>query len=94
MTTVELDYSSDGIVQLMQTPPEQRSLAWLKNALQQAIMLELATLPPYLCGYWSVIQDTDSGKAAATAIRAIIFDEMSHLGPARTATHPPRILIR
>ncbi|MFI1048647.1 ferritin-like protein [Streptomyces griseoruber] len=80
MTTVELDYSSDGIVRLLRTPPEQRSLPWLKDALQQAIMLELATLPPYLCGMWSLLQDTDSGKAAAAAIRVIVFDEMSHLG--------------
>ncbi|MEU1183031.1 ferritin-like protein [Streptomyces sp. NPDC005820] len=80
MTTVELDYSSDGIVRLLRTPPEQRSPSWLKDALQQAIMLELATLPPYLCGWWSLLQDTDSGKAAAAAIRVIVFDEMSHLG--------------
>jgi len=75
---MELDYSSDAIVQLLETPPKDRSLPWLKNALQQAIMLELATLPPYLCGWWSLNDSSDTGRAAA--IRAIIFDEMSHLG--------------
>lgn len=80
MTTTELDYSSDGIVQLMRTPEEERSLQWLKDALQQAIMLELATLPPYLCGWWSLLEDTESGRAAAKAIGAIVYDEMSHLG--------------
>jgi rubrerythrin len=80
VTTVELGYSSNGIVQLMRMSEEKRTLEWLKEALQQAIMLELATLPPYLCGWWSLLQDTESGKAAAKAIGAIIFDEMSHLG--------------
>lgn len=80
MTTMELDYNSDAIVQLLETPPKDRSLSWLKSALQQAIMLELATLPPYLCGWWSLDDDSETGKAADRAIREIIFDEMSHLG--------------
>lgn len=80
MTTVELGYTNDGIVQLMRTPPEHRSLGWLQSALQQAITLEIATLPPYLCGYWSILGDSEAGKAAREAILAIIYDEMSHLG--------------
>ncbi|WP_093780764.1 ferritin-like protein [Streptomyces sp. yr375] len=77
---MELDYSSNGIVRLLETPVRDRSLSWLKTALQQAVMLELATLPPYLCGWWSLDDDSESGQAVSAAIREIIFDEMSHLG--------------
>ncbi|MFI5798587.1 ferritin-like protein [Streptomyces sp. NPDC051677] len=77
---MELDYSSDAIVHLLETPAKDRSLPWLKSSLQQAIMLELATLPPYLCGWWSLDDTSETGVAAAAAIKEIIFDEMSHLG--------------
>ncbi|WP_235453131.1 ferritin-like domain-containing protein [Streptomyces olivochromogenes] len=80
MTTVELGYTNDGIVQLMRTPSEQRSLGWLQSALQQAITLEIATLPPYLCGYWSILGGSEASAAARKAILTIIYDEMSHLG--------------
>ncbi len=40
-------------------------------------MLELATLPPYLCALWSI---EDQQGDVFTALRRIIFDEMSHLG--------------
>ena len=42
--------------------------------------MELATLPPYLCGMWSI--DTPSGGDTQVfrALRTIVFDEMSHLG--------------
>ncbi|MFF5969509.1 ferritin-like protein [Streptomyces collinus] len=49
----------------------------MKDALQQAVMLELSTLPPYLCALWS-IEDQESD--VAQAIRRVVFDEMSHLG--------------
>jgi hypothetical protein len=42
------------IVQLMQVAPALHDLAWLKEARQAAIQLELAALPPYLCAMWSV----------------------------------------
>jgi hypothetical protein len=42
-------------------------------------MLELATLPPYLCGWWS-LRDPDADSRVFSAIRRIVFDEMSHLG--------------
>ncbi|MGW1674107.1 ferritin-like domain-containing protein [Streptomyces sp. NPDC002324] len=74
-----LDYESNKIVELMEVPAEGHDEQWLKDALQQAIMLELATLPPYLCGLWS-IEDTDSAADVAATIEAIVFDEMSHMG--------------
>ncbi|CCK24465.1 hypothetical protein BN159_0086 [Streptomyces davaonensis JCM 4913] len=71
---------SNQIVDLMRQPTEQRDTTWLHKAVQQAILLELATLPPYLCGMWSI--DDTSGKAnqIRMALRRIVFDEMSHLG--------------
>ena len=48
---------------------------WLKNALQIAIQLELATLPPYLTARWTVKSQTDQ---VAQSIRAIRGEEMIH----------------
>ncbi|MFG3510562.1 ferritin-like protein [Streptomyces sp. NPDC047821] len=72
-----VNHRSNAIVELMRAPAEEHDELWLKQALQQAIMLELATLPPYLCGLWS-IEDDDSD--VARTIHAIVFDEMSHMG--------------
>ncbi|MFE6288024.1 ferritin-like protein [Streptomyces sp. NPDC057877] len=69
----------DRIVSLLDQPVEQRDVVWLKEAAQQAILLELATLPPYLCGLWS-IDDTGGDEQVPEALRAVVFDEMSHLG--------------
>ncbi|MFG2126796.1 ferritin-like protein [Streptomyces sp. NPDC048751] len=78
MTTL-VDYESNRIVELMDQPAELRGADWLKDALQQAILLELATLPPYLCGMWS-IDDAGPDERVREALRTIVFDEMSHLG--------------
>lgn len=67
----------DQIVQLMQVSPAQRNLAWIKTSLQAAIALELSTIPPYLCGLWSV---KNSGEQAAQLIRSVVIDEMFHMG--------------
>lgn len=67
------------IVELMRMPAEEHDELWLKNALQQAVMLELATLPPYLCGLWS-IEDPDGEPEVSETIKEIVFDEMSHMG--------------
>ena len=40
-------------------------------------MLELSTIPPYLCAWWSI---KDDSHAAANAIREIVVEEMLHLG--------------
>ncbi|MBL1105730.1 ferritin-like protein [Streptomyces sp. 5-8] len=70
---------SDAIVELMAMPAAEHDETWLKEALQQAVMLELATLPPYLCGLWS-IREADRGPGVFEALHAIVFDEMSHMG--------------
>ncbi|MCX4964757.1 ferritin-like protein [Streptomyces sp. NBC_00654] len=79
MTTTALNYESNRIAELMEVPTEAHDEQWLKESLQQAIMLELATLPPYLCGLWSIKDPGESADAFAT-IQEIVFDEMSHMG--------------
>ncbi|MEU1483366.1 ferritin-like protein [Streptomyces sp. NPDC005752] len=76
MTTLP-GYHSNRISELMDAPAGHRDADWLKESLQQALMLELATLPPYLCAMWSI---DDQDHDAAAAVRRIVFDEMSHLG--------------
>ncbi|MFD9502398.1 ferritin-like protein [Streptomyces sp. NPDC060035] len=79
MTATALNYESNRITELMEAPTEEHDEQWLKDALQQAVMLELATLPPYLCGLWSIKDPSQSPDAFAT-IQEIVFDEMSHMG--------------
>ena len=65
------------IRELMAVPTEAHDVAWLQQALQEAIKLELATLPPYLCGLYAL---KDGTSKAAKLISGIVFDEMSHFG--------------
>jgi hypothetical protein len=67
----------DQIVRLMRVTPAQRDLEWIKTSLQAAIGLELSTIPPYLCGLWSI---KNSGEQAARRIRSVVIDEMFHMG--------------
>lgn len=65
------------IVELMRRPMAEHNLSWLQRALQAAIALQLATLPPYLCGQWAL---QDQASFSATLISSIALDEMGHLG--------------
>src|SRR5271165_2223984 len=65
------------IAQLMRQPVAEHDKSWLQKALQSAIELELATLPPYLCGLWAL---QDQSSVPATLIKGIVFDEMGHFG--------------
>ncbi|MET7574629.1 ferritin-like protein [Streptomyces sp. NPDC005492] len=65
------------VARLMAVPGGGRGVDWLREALQVAVELELATIPPYLCGWWSV---RDRRGEAARLIRRIVGDEMYHLG--------------
>ncbi|MGO4633393.1 ferritin-like protein [Streptomyces sp. 2RAF24] len=76
MTTLP-GYRSNRIVELMREPAESRGPDWLQESLQQAVLLELATLPPYLCAMWSIQDESDE---VAGALERVVFDEMSHLG--------------
>jgi hypothetical protein len=63
----------------MQVPAQEHDLSWLKESLQAAIRLEFATVPIYLCGMWSIINQ-DLAEPAYKAIRGIVLDEMFHMG--------------
>jgi len=65
------------VARLLAVPEAGRGIDWLRSALQVAVELELSTIPPYLCAWWSV---RDRSSQAARLIRRIIDDEMYHLG--------------
>ncbi|WP_167469400.1 ferritin-like domain-containing protein [Streptomyces rubrogriseus] len=65
------------VAHLLAVPETGRGVDWLREALQVAVALELATIPPYLCGWWSV---GDRTSHVARLIRRIIGDEMYHMG--------------
>jgi len=75
--TQALAYESNAIVELMGVLPADRDEEWLKNALQQAIMVEIATIGPYSSALWSI---RESSGPVYDDIRVVIFDEMSHMG--------------
>ena len=68
---------SNEIQKLMQEPLTAHDVVWLQGALQAAIQLELATLPPYLAAMFSI---SDQSSSAFTLINDIVFNEMTHFG--------------
>jgi hypothetical protein len=70
--------AESAIPELMTYAPEERcTLQWLRNALQSAVTLEFATLPPYLTALWSIKQEMDP---VAVSIREAVQEEMQHMG--------------
>ncbi|MBD2593538.1 ferritin-like protein [Nostoc spongiaeforme FACHB-130] len=65
------------ISELLRTESANRDIDWLKDSLNAAIELELATLPPYLCAWWSI---KDDNETAAKLIRTVLMEEMLHMG--------------
>ena len=68
------------IIDLMNVPSEKHDLDWLKAALQSAIELELATLPPYLCAMWSIDETDPNAAYPVQSLRQIVIEEMRHMG--------------
>lgn len=64
------------VARLLAVPETDRQVGWLRAALQVALALELSTIPPYLCGYWSV---KDPSSEVARLLKRIVGDEMYHL---------------
>lgn len=59
--------------------PEKRDLAWIKSALQIAIALEHATMPPYIAATYSLkVQNF----TAYNLLRSIAMEEMVHMASA------------
>jgi hypothetical protein len=69
--------ATNTIQSLMQQPVVNHDVAWLQNALQAGIQLELATLPPYLSALFSIADQT---SATFNLINDIVFNEMTHFG--------------
>ncbi|MET8542586.1 ferritin-like protein [Kitasatospora sp. NPDC004799] len=65
------------IAELLTIPATEHDLKWIKDSLQSAIALELSTLPPYLCGMWSI---RSAGTDAEAVIKSVVHDEMFHMG--------------
>jgi hypothetical protein len=61
------------------TPIKITDLASLQLALQKAIELEHATIPPYLTAYYTLRGTSVGGKAARQIIRSIVVEEMLHM---------------
>ncbi len=59
-------------------PEHERQLRWVQDALQNAIELEWATIPPYLTAMWSII-DRDNDDVA-DSLKSIVIQEMLHMG--------------
>jgi Ferritin-like len=72
----------DAIVRLLDVAEPDRDLEWIKEALQAAVALELATIPPYLCAYWSIKNPDKRGpsRTASRILLDILYQEMRHLG--------------
>jgi hypothetical protein len=62
---------------LLAISPNARSVDWVKQALQIAVQIEFATLPPYLCAMWSIKSKSDRAHAS---LYEIVMEEMQHLG--------------
>jgi hypothetical protein len=61
-------------------PVKITDLASLQSALQKAIELEHATIPPYLTAYYTLRPNSKDGAAAARAIiHSIVIEEMLHM---------------
>ena len=64
------------VAQLMRVPAFGHDKEWVHEAVQIAIKLEFATIPPYLTALWSI---KDSAAPAARSILEIVLEEMLHM---------------
>src|SRR5258707_342801 len=60
-------------------PVRITDLASLQSALQKAIELERATIPPYLTAYYTLRGTSKGGTAARKILRSIVIEEMLHM---------------
>lgn len=68
------------IIELMQVSEDEHDIMWLKDSLQAALKLELATIPPYLCARWSIDLTQPNAAYPVESITTIVADEMRHMG--------------
>jgi hypothetical protein len=65
------------IVDALHTPADRRDVDWLNATLPLSIQLELATIPVYLCGMWSIMDRTHEVRRH---LKSIVLEEMLHMG--------------
>jgi CDGSH-type Zn-finger protein/uncharacterized Fe-S cluster protein YjdI len=63
--------------QLMPGPVGIDSVEALRTHLQTALEIEHATLPPYLCALYSIVEGTNQG--AVEVLQSVVMEEMLHL---------------
>jgi hypothetical protein len=68
------------IIELMGVPSPNHDIAWLNEALQAALKLELSTIPPYLCALWSIDETDGNSDYPIESIKKIVVEEMRHIG--------------
>jgi len=54
----------------------------LQGNLQTAVLLELSTLPPYLCAFWSIHGTSVHAQHVSKFIRSVVQEEMLHMAMA------------
>lgn len=74
----DVSSSRRGAAELVAIPCDQWQMSDLVNGVQVAVELELSTLPPYLCGVWSI--DDGGTSEARTLLGGVIQEEMLHMG--------------
>jgi hypothetical protein len=69
------------IVELLRTSESERDLDWLITMLGYAVKLELSTIPPYLCGLWSIKDPAaPDSEVVYNLVRSVVLQEMVHMG--------------
>ncbi|NUT97136.1 MAG: hypothetical protein HOY78_34450 [Saccharothrix sp.] len=83
LSTRELDLATATLTDFLKVDPAGQDVSWLRQALTAAIEIEIATIPPYLCAYWSIKDEKQpDSKHAAQVLRRIATEEMYHVGHA------------
>ncbi|HWD08737.1 MAG TPA: ferritin-like protein, partial [Actinomycetota bacterium] len=75
--------SDTRVADLLAVAETDRDREWLRRSLQTAVELELSTLPPYLCGLWSIKNQAPSAGSTPDAysiILSVVLEEMVHMG--------------
>ena len=65
------------IAERLRRLPECLTIELVREHLQIAIELEHSTLPPYMCGLYSILPDRN--REASQLIRSVLMEEMLHM---------------
>ncbi|MEU7524365.1 ferritin-like protein [Saccharothrix sp. NPDC042600] len=83
LSTRGIDFATATLTDFLKVDPSAQDKQWLQQALKAAIEIEIATIPPYLCAYWSIKDEKQpDSKHAVEVLRRIATEEMYHVGHA------------